>query len=99
MSRQRNNYITHRDLLPSDIKYITNLSKGSLSEDQTNTSSAIENLDKSQINKKVDGNVVFFKKPKFMGTPKEYSNKENQTVIISKYNITYKDNFYLLIKM
>ena len=91
MSRKRNNYVTDRKLLPQDINYITNLTEQNLSVDQQNTSNSIGNLDKSEINKKIDGNVLFFKKPKFIGTPKEYSNKENPTVL----NFT---NYFFLLK-
>lgn len=80
MSRQRNNFITDRKSLPSDINFTTSLSKENSSIDQQNASNSIENIEKSDINKKIDGNVVFFKKPKFIGTAKEYLNKENPTV-------------------
>jgi len=82
MSRQRNNFIKDRNSLPSDIKYITNLSKETVSINQKIITDSLENMDKSTINKKVNGNVVFFKKPKFIGTPKDYLIKENSTVIV-----------------
>lgn len=80
MSRQRNNFITDRNLLPSDINYITNLNKELFNQNIKNKVDS-DNKDKLFSNNKLDRNVVFFKKPKFLRTSKEYSNKDNHIVI------------------
>jgi len=80
MSRQRNNFIINKESLPDDIKFIINRNKDNNTLNNKSGEESIINIDKSLQTKINDGNVVFFKKPKFEGISKEYANKEDPKV-------------------
>ncbi len=83
MSRQRNNFIIDKKFLPQEISLIINKNKeDSLSKKINNE----ENSDNSE-NKFLKNNVIFHKKPQFLGTPKDYTNKQVSKVIIKKFNL------------
>ncbi len=77
MSRQRNNFVFDRSALPSDVSFITRKSRDSLMN--INDYQSNDNIDNSIKNKSGEGNVIFYKKPKFIGTQKEFTSK-NSTV-------------------
>ena len=82
MSRARSNFITNRNSLPKEILSITENKK--FKEDEL---SQLES-NSSNTNKTKDPlNVLFFKKPKFLGNKKEFSNKMNLEGQVNKINI------------
>ena len=77
MSRARSNFITNRNSLPQEIISITNNKK----DDDNESSLGAKTTHKD----KGPSNVLFYKKPKFIGNKKEFSSKKSEV----KYKILY----------
>ena len=73
MSRARSNFISNRNSLPNEILNITDIKK--LQENETSSLEAI-----STNKDKAPANVLIFKKPKFIGNKKEFTNHNTSQV-------------------
>lgn len=71
MSRQRKNFIFDRNSLPVDISYIVN-------RNYTNAKYNENKAENISSNKISNEDVIFFKKPKFRGSTKEYTTQNTQ---------------------
>ena len=71
MSRARSNFISSRNSLPKEILSLTDKNKSENKNENT--------LENKTTNKdKAPANVLFFKKPKFIGNKKEFINKKSE---------------------
>ena len=86
MSRERNKYIVGRNSLPAVIRDLVNL----------NIDNSI-NIQNQEIDNESNENVVFYKKPQFLGLPKEFINNPSKVfknsifLIFHDIKIYYKD--------